>query len=278
MEVIAQTLDEILDSLNPIDVDWKDETARNVTDRLKAIPVKGHYTRADIANLLTPHFKEGKLICRLFLGLSKDSFDGRLVTSLGKGGTGVKRYQADPEQFLAALDELGLTEAMASETARTLHWSDTLVERLRSGRGSAISGQRRGRHVENFAESILKHVFGNAFDSRCTFTGQRAQTAKCDFAIPGCSDPRIVIEAKGYGATGSKMSDVIGDIEKIIAAKRSDTAFLLFTDGVTWRQRQSDLRKIIDYQNNGDIRRIYTYAMAERFEDDLSQLRTEYRL
>ena len=74
------------------------------------------------------------------------------------------------------------------------------------------------------------------------------------------------------------MSDVIGDIEKIIAAKRSDTAFLFFTDGVTWRQRQSDLRKIIDYQNNGDIMRIYTYAMAERFEDDLCQLRTEYLL
>ena len=46
-----------------------------------------------------------------------------------------------------------------------------------------------------------------------------------------------MIESKGYGATGSKMSGVIGDIEKIIAAKRSDTAFLFFTDGVAWSQR-----------------------------------------
>jgi hypothetical protein len=44
---------------------------------------------------------------------------------------------------LAALTSLGLFEAIAAETRRQPHWSDTLVERLRSGRGSAISGQRR---------------------------------------------------------------------------------------------------------------------------------------
>jgi hypothetical protein len=84
-----------------------------------------------------------------------------------------------------------------------------------------------------------------------------------------------LIEAKGYGATGSKMTDIIGDIEKIIAAKRPDTAFLFFTDGVTWKQRRSDLRKIVEYQNHGDITRIYTYAMAEAFEADLRQLKNE---
>jgi len=57
-----------------------------------------------------------------------------------------------------------------------------------------------------------------------------------------------LIEAKGYGATGSKMTDIIGDIEKIIAAKRPDTAFLFFTDGMTWKERKSDLRKIVEYQ------------------------------
>lgn len=71
------------------------------------------------------------------------------------------------------------------------------------------------------------------------------------------------------------MTDVIGDIEKIIAAKRVDTAFLFFTDGLTWNQRKSDLKKIVEYQNTGDITRIYTYAMAEQFEVDLRILKTE---
>ena len=40
----------------------------------------------------------------------------------------------------------------------------------------------------------------------------------------------------------------------------------------------SDLRRIADYQNNGDVTRIYTYAMADRFETDLRQLKTEFRI
>jgi hypothetical protein len=66
-----------------------------------------------------------------------------------------------------------------------------------------------------------------------------------------------------------------GDIEKIIAAKRADTALLFFTDGVTWKRRQSDLKKIVAYQNNRDIARIYTYAMTDKFEADLKQLKKE---
>ena len=278
MEIVSQTLKEILDNLRPIKVDWRDETARNVIERLQAFPVKGQYTDADISDLLNRNFEEGKLICRLFLGLSKDEFEGLLEDALGKGGTGNKRYQGNPEGYLAALNNLGLREAMAKETHRELHWTDALVERLRSGRGSAISGQRRGRIVEDFAQSVVAKVFGDSFNARCTFTGQRGRTAKCDFAIPARRDPRILIESKGYGATGSKMTDVLGDIKAIIDAKRSDTAFLFFTDGVTWRHRQSDLRKIVDHQNNGDITRIYTYAMAERFEADLRQLKAEYGL
>jgi hypothetical protein len=71
------------------------------------------------------------------------------------------------------------------------------------------------------------------------------------------------------------MSDVLGDIRAIIEAKRTDTWFLLFTDGLTWRQRQSDLQRIVGHQNRSDIYRIYTQAMAEQFEADLHQLKAE---
>ena len=86
---------------------------------------------------------------------------------------------------------------MTAEANREPKWSDILIERLRSGRGSAISGQRRGRGVEDFAEEIVQAVFGNQYDRRCTFIGVRGQSAKCDFAIPARNSPRIVIEAKG---------------------------------------------------------------------------------
>jgi hypothetical protein len=201
-----------------------------------------------------------------------------LADALGSRGSGSKRYKADPAGFLAALTAMGILKAMAAETSRKLHWSDTLVERLRSGRGSAISGQRHGRDVEDFAEKVVRTVFNDQFDRGVTFVGVRGGAAKCDFAVPSKELPRIVIEAKGYGATGSKMTDVIGDIEKIIAAKRRDTTFLFFTDGLPWKQRQSDLRKIIQYQNNGDIARIYTFAMATQFVNDLKSLKAEYSI
>jgi hypothetical protein len=278
LEFIAQDLDDIVATLRPLTVEWKDETALRVIDRLKSFSVKKAYTASDVRALLDENFDDGILICRLFLGLSKDLFVSTLREIRGEEGIGVKAYRADPDPFLDAVLSTGLLEAMAEEANRKLHWSEVLVERLRSGRGSAISGQKRGRGVEDFAEAIVTKVFGENFQVRCTFSGPRGQLAKCDFAIPSKSAARILIESKGYGATGSKMTDILGDIGTIIRAKRPDTAFLFFTDGLTWKQRKSDLRKIVELQNNGDITRIYTYAMADQFEADLRQLKREYRL
>ena len=278
MEFVAQTLDDIVASLKPLSVEWKDETAHRVIDRLKNLSVKNSYTNEDVKALLDENFDDGLLICRLFMGMSKDQFVSVLRGIRGEEGIGVKSYRAKPEAFIEDLLSTGLLEAMAEEANRKPHWSSVLIERLRSGRGSAIAGQKRGRSVEDFAETIVGKVFGKSFQMRCTFNGPRGQVAKCDFAIPSKSAPRILIEAKGYGATGSKMTDILGDIRTIIAAKRSDTSFLFFTDGLTWKQRKSDLRKIVEFQNNGDITRIYTYAMEDQFEADLRQLKAEYKL
>jgi hypothetical protein len=123
--------------------------------------------------------------------------------------------------------------------------------------------------------SLVTNILRTA---RCNFVGVKGEFAKCDFAIPGKNSPYIVIESKGYGATGSKMTDVIGDIEKIIAAKRQDTALLFVTDGIPWRNRLSDLRKIVEYQNQGFITRIYILTMAQQFEVDLRTFRQEFHL
>jgi hypothetical protein len=276
MRVIAQSLEDILAKLSPLTVEWKDETALRVIEKLTEFSVKSAYTAEDVKALLDADFDDGILICRLFLGLSKDQFVARLREVRGKEGIGVKAYRAQRDGFVEALLSTGILEAMAEEANRKPQWSDVLVERLRSGRGSAIAGQKRGRGAENFAETIVKKVFAKKYQTRCAFTGPRGRVAKCDFAIPSKTEPRILIEAKGYGATGSKMSDVLGDIQAIIDAKRRDTAFLFFTDGITWRQRESDLRKIVEFQNNGDITHIYTYSMADQFETDLLQLKDEY--
>lgn len=286
MRIVTQSLDEILDSLQPLVVEWQDDVAHRVIDRMRALPAKAVYTDDDVATILeggkplikltSADFDDGLLIARLFLGLSKDQFTGVLNSALGEGGTGLKRYKSNPGFYREALVEQGLLDAMMLEVNKPLHWSDTVIEHLRSGRGSAISGQKRGRSAEDFAEEVIKDVFGPGnYQVRATFAGRGDQTAKCDFAIPNVTNPRIVIESKGFAATGSKMSDVLGDVSAIVRAKRADTTFLLFTDGLTWRQRQSDLRKLIKYQNEGDIARIYTQSMVEQLREDLIALKAE---
>jgi len=279
VEFKAQQLDELLESLSLIDIEWEDETAKLAIQKLEAFPKKAAYTIDDVRSLLSEDFKCGSLLIRLFLGLSKDTYEAELRALLGKGGIAIKRFRADSEKYLAALVQLDILSAMAEAVNRELKWSDILVERLRAGRGRAVSGQKRGRHVENFVEAIVKDVFGEGgYDLRCNFTGREKRTAKCDIAIPTRLLPRIIIESKGYAATGSKMSDVIGDIEKIINAKRADMTFIFFTDGLSWLQRRSDFQKIVRYQNEGDIFRIYTLKMADQFRSDLETLKLEHRL
>ena len=175
MQVIEQTLDDLVANLGPLPVEWMDEIAANAITRLTAIPVKETYGRMDIAALLDEggDFEEGILCCRLFLALSKDSMEGALRDELGRSGIGLRRYQADREAFLNALERLDLPEAMTTTINYEPIWSDILVERLRSGQGSAIQGQRRGRGLEDFAQALVREVFGAAYEPRCTFTGHQ---------------------------------------------------------------------------------------------------------
>ena len=199
MEFVQQSLEDILDSLSPLPVEWQDDTSRKVIDLIGTIPIKHEYTTDDIVNLLSEGFAEGLIVCQLFLGLSKDAFTTELDLALGAGGRGVKRFNSDREAYLQALVVLGLPEAMAAEVNRELAWSDVLIERLRSGRGRAISGQRRGRGLEDFAESIIQTVFGEQYDTRCQFIGSRGAVAKCDFAIPSKICHVFLSRRKGTG-------------------------------------------------------------------------------
>lgn len=277
MKRYRQTFEEISASLIPIEASWLDAHAEEVISLLKNLPVKTAYTDADVAALLAGDFETANTAIRLFLDLSKDEFTHRLREILGPGGIGIKRYLANPPVYLKALHDLRLCELLAVAVNQPLHWSDVLIERLKGGRGSAIKGQTRGRGMEDFVEGIVRSVFlEEQIAVRCRFIGAKGQsTEKADFAIPSSTDPTILIEVKAYGATGSKQTDVLGDISRIVEEKRHDTVLLLVTDGITWKQRSNDLRKLIGLQNEGKIQRIYTKSMAEDLKNDLDALRSE---
>lgn len=281
MKRYRQTFEEIEASLSRIESSWLDEHATAVIAMLKRIPKKKIYGASDIIGLLDEDFKTGLTVIRLLLDLSKDEFGPKLAETLGEDakvkGHGVTRYRAEKDGYVAALIEMGLADQMTEAVNRRLHWYDTITERLKGGRGSATKGQLRGREMENFVEGIVSSIFEpDKIAIRCRFTGSTGlSTEKADFAIPSASDPAILIEVKAYGATGSKQTDVLGDIARIVEQKRHDTDFILVTDGVTWKQRSNDLRKLIALQNEGKIMRIYTKLMAQDLKDDLETLKAE---
>lgn len=281
MRPLNQNFSDIIDSLSALDVEWMDDLAKMIMTRIREMPRKAEYDRDDIAALIEADngkaFDVSKFCIGLFLGYSKDKLESELSSRLGKGGSGIQRFKKERESYLDTLEDMGLRDAMTATVNRELVWSDILEERLRSGRGSAIQGQRRGRGLEDFVEEVIFDVFGDAFEARCTFQGVNG-TAKCDFAIPNKATPLILIEAKAYGATGSKMSDIIGDVDAIIAAKRNDASLLLITDGLTWKARANDLRKLVERQNDGRLTRIYTKRMSKQLRDDLITLKAEYGL
>jgi hypothetical protein len=275
-----QTLDEILGCLSEVESDWMDEHSSAVIEAINSIPEKNSYGREDLAALLDSGFLTGLTTIRLALGAAKDKFGPALRSALGKGGAGVTRYNNDREAFLAALENLGALESLSALANAPVSWRDILVERLKLGRGSAITGQKRGRALEDFVERRVKLVFRDVgYDTRCRFVGAMGtSTEKADFAIPSKADPRILIECKAYGATGSKQTDILGDIERIGTQKRSDTHLLFVTDGITWHERKNDLRKLVEWQNQGRISRIYTQKMVDDLEADLRQLREDHSL
>ena len=72
-----------------------------------------------------------------------------------------------------------------------------------------------------FVEALVKQLY-TVYQTRVSFIGKEGEKkAKPDFCIPSKDQPNIIVEVKAYGATGSKQSDVIGDIEKIIKEKRN---------------------------------------------------------
>lgn len=279
MQRYRQTEDQLLSLISPIEVDWRDEHFEAVWSLLQKVPSKIVYGLRDIEELYDIDFDAATTATRLLLDLSKDSFNIAVKNQMdGKGPTKTS-FRADRSAYLHTLQSLGVVQALNRIAAQKFTWKDLLAERLKSGRGSAIRGQKRGKALEDFAEELIRDVFGHRFELRCNFLGADGVTeAKCDFAIPSAADPRIVIESKAYGATGSKQTDVLGDVEKIARAKRHDTNFLFVTDGETWRERRSDLRKLITLQNEGRIARIYTQAMRDELLADLRTLRTEHEL
>lgn len=266
------TLGEVLLELGELPSSWMDETARALVDSIdETLNLLGTElpTQEDLAKQFTrqPNFLD---ICRLFFGHSQETVAHTICQKLScksaNFGKLRKLAQKDPARMASVMVELELPELIHNYATKTWTTKDILVERYKMSRGRAIAGQSRGRGLEDEVEKVLTEK-GIPFQRGVTFTGKKGQTAKCDFCIPTKDHPKIVMESKGFEATGSKLTDFLGDVLKIVKAKESQMYFFVVTDGRGWNNRQSDLKRLVEFHEDGDIDMIYTRARL----DDLAE-------
>ncbi len=78
-----------------------------------------------------------------------------------------------------------------------------------------------------------------------------------------------MIEAKGFEATGSKVTDALGDILKIERARAMHMYFFVVLDGRGWH---NDLRNIVQAQNAGRIDMIYTTSRLDELGREVTRI------
>ena len=272
-------VDRLLNELTELQSDWMDETASQLTNYIKTAvqhlrDLKKAPTEIDLEKALE---MDGRFldVCRLFLGKGQEPVAHMICDSLKVPAMTWPRLRnialAEPRRVAQALVDLGVTQRISEQMNHKWEIEDVLIERYKMSRGRAVAGQRRGRSLENDVEAVLKEI-GAPFQRGVTFMGQKGITAKCDFAIPTKQHPKIIVESKGFEATGSKLTDFLGDVLKIGQAKEYHTYFFIVTDGRGWHNRQSDLRKIVDYHQDGLVDMIYTRARLSQLRDDVRHI------
>jgi len=272
-------LEEVLRELAELPSNWIDEKGRALVDEirrsvegLRKLKVKPTATVLEAALAENAAFLD---VCRLFLGKGQEPVAHMLCDQLGESSMTWSRLRGlaaqDPARMAQALVGIGLPDLITDHMDRRWEVEDVLIDRYKMTRGRAIAGQKRGRALEDDVEKVLREN-GVPFETRVSFVGKDGKTAKCDFAIPTANHPKVVIEAKGFEATGSKLTDYLGDVLKVAEAKEYHMYFFLVTDGRGWHNRRSDLQKLVAQQNSGVIDMIYTRARLRQLAHDVKHI------
>lgn len=209
------------------------------------------------------------------VGLSQEKLGNSLqVAFKTKAYSKLARERAS--EVIEFLDEEFALIALLDKQLQKEHtFGDVLVARAGT-RAFASRASAAGRSLEDEIEGIAKRL-GLPYALRGTFTGRDGRRAPFDLAIPGAGEAaQIVVAAKGFDSTGSKLGDAVREVEDMASIRRPDQYVMAVIDGIGWHSRKSDLKKIHHKWKTRGIEGMYTRATLEVFEADL--LRAARRL
>ncbi len=154
------------------------------------------------------------------------------------------------------------------QRTRTYDFGDVLVARAGTRRTATDAGAT-GRRVEDEIEGVARDL-GLPCATRTRFEGRNGLTAPCDLAIPaGGAEARIVVAAKGFDSTGSKLTDAVREVEEMAEKRLPSQYVMAAVDGIGWKSRVKDLRRIHDLFETKQIDGLYTLTALGAFRTDL---------
>ena len=205
----------------------------------------------------------------LTVGLSQEKLKNALRDRFDTTGWhGVARSK--PVDLVSWLDaEFDLVRMLRVQFSRTYSFADILVARAGS-RVTATRAGESGRKIEDEIEAIavdlrLPHAL------RGRFTGRNGRTAPADLIVGDPGNADIVVAAKGFDSTGSKLTDAVREIEEMAEVRLPKQLVLAVIDGIGWKSRQSDLRRIHQLWVDKQIDGMYTLVSLDQFRDDVEE-------
>lgn len=206
----------------------------------------------------------------LVVGLGQEKLKNALRQHLGSSSW-TRLARENPSGIAAMLDaEFGLAASLEAQRFRAYTFADVLVARAGT-RVTATSAGTAGRLVEDRIEAIALEL-GLTYATRTRFTGRNNRTAPCDLAVPAGNElAQIVVAAKSFDSTGSKLTDAVREVEEMADVRKPTQFVMAVIDGIGWLSRANDLRKIHALWERGEIDGMYTLTTLNSFRDDLQQ-------
>ncbi len=204
----------------------------------------------------------------LVVGLTRERLKNVLKHHLGSSGW-VNLAKKRSSDVIARLDaEYDLVRLVNEQRNRAYDFGDILVARAGTRRTATAAGAT-GRRVEDEIEAVADSLH-LPYQTRTRFHGAGGKTAPCDLAIPaGGAAAKIVVAAKGFDSTGSKLTDAVREIEAMADVRLAAQFVMAAVDGIGWKSRAADLRRIYDLRNMDHIDGLYTLNNLGAFRSDL---------
>lgn len=207
-------------------------------------------------------------ILGLAVGLSQEKFKNTLKDQLDTASW-ITISRERPGDVIDMLEKFDLVRLVNVQRSRSYDFGDILVARAGT-RQTATAASASGRKVEDEIEAIAKSL-GLACETRTRFVGRDRRTAPCDLVIPNGTSAEIAVAAKGFDSTGSKLTDAVREIEEMADVRLPTQFIIAVIDGIGWKNRINDLRRIYTLWQRRKIDGMYSLASLDSFRRDLRQ-------